>query len=932
MAIEDALEKELRRAGIPDTKIEHAKNTVEILKEKNPDANLVTVLLADQTIKSKTAVNILKKAGVGRTQRTSYIGAVNDVKRALTAMLAGPDAIAGAHEEIPADDAQTIIRTKHDSATKAPTMKDGLTNLATQLHSPPAKEKQPARPASKQFTIISKLGEGGMGSVYKARDNVMNRIVAIKTLRKDLPPGKREEYYQYFVREIRATGSLEYENIVRAYSADRNKLVLEFAPGETLEKKIDKLHEGKIPLRKIMQSFWEICDAVQKTHKAGYIHRDIKPANALVTNKIAKLSDFGLTATKDEIEPGEIVGTTVYMSPEQASGEPTEQSDVWSLGVMLYEILTNELPFEGETALNTIFKITSPEIKPKHPARYKGGIERPPELCEIAMKALQKDVEERYQTAQELADDVKAWLEYKPVSVYKDSTKEAIKKTLKRKPWIKYVAGAAAGVLALGLAIGGPVLYISESKASRKAEQAQISQEKAEQADQERQKAEQAEKQAKEAKQKSEKEQAERAEKRRLAMDEYQKGLDFVRRRDYENAERYFDKAITINDLADAHFEKGLIKYSNFDGFEAVKEFERANQSSKKESKQIHKPAIFYAGFVNVDHLENPAKATEYFNQLITEANDDSDYYVMLSKSLIAFTEEKYDEAIQLADKATQQYSKAWECWLLRALYRMQGIGGPFSKPGLLQHRNFEEAFHSLDKALEINPGQIRCLERRIKLNCGMLRNMDQTLENAQQLVDDHPTTPFFRTILGTVHYFRNEYEKSLETLQMSEQMNDQGSSHFAFQALSHLRIAEENPNKREYHYRKSEEYYTKAISRTPYADQIAGRAYIRTQLNNLEEALEDIRAATTADPNNGRAHFALAVYYVKKGKPNQAIQEFENAIKLKFYEAYRELGLLYIDLKKKEQALETLNEYIKKGIPYRRQEIIKKIQEIENK
>ncbi|VVB81056.1 Serine/threonine-protein kinase PknD [uncultured archaeon] len=822
-------------------------------------------------------------------------------------------------------------------------------------------ERLPEEP-EQRYTIIKELGQGGMGTVYLAKDNEFNREVAIKRIRSDIPENEKSAYIKKFRNEIEVTGSLEFENIVRAYNVDKDErgnpfLVMECVRGETLEDKIEKLHAkgSKAGIRKMMESFSQVCDAVSKIHKKGHIHRDLKPGNIMITRTIAKVMDFGLAKKlEDDFQDEGIVGTPPYMSPEQAdSKQASFQDDVWSLGAILYEILTGNTPFEGETTYNIIAKIINPKEKPKHPSKIVGGIERPPELCEIAMTALNRDKKKRYASAQEMANDIKAWLEYKPVSVYKESGRQAVRRTLRRSPWLKYVAEAATAVTLGALAIGAPIIYSQTHRAQQAEQETQkeseqrkqaeidkenerIEKEKAQkqekQAKEEKERAKEAEKKAKEAKENNENMQREKIERNRLARNAFDKGRDFLKRKDYENAEKYFGIAISIDDLADAHFEKGLSLYSRFRGPEAIMEFESANDSSMKESQKIHAQALFYAGFVNIDHLDDLKRAGEYFKELISKSTDNDDYFVMLAKSILAYREDRFEEAIRWTDTATEKYKNCWEGWLLRALFRMQGVGGSFSKLGLLEYRDFKTAFKSLDRALELNPGQIRCLEERIRLNCATSKPQ-AALKDAIYLVDTYPDVPAVRTSLGRVQHALGDYKNSIQTIdtaiRLGKEIGVENPPNYFVQGLNYQRLAELEHNIE--YYKKSEEFFTQAVeasNRQP--ENLAYRASIRLKLKNLEGALEDLNEAIKKDPRDGKTHCTFGSYYAEKGETEKAISEFEKAISVRFCDAYRELGLFYITLGEKEKARKSLQTYIDKGMTEKRAEVIQKIQELE--
>src|SRR5580692_4279055 len=211
------------------------------------------------------------------------------------------------------------------------------------------------------YTVISPLGEGGMGEVWKARDTRLNRTVALKVA--------KAEFGERFGREARAVAALNHPNICTLHDVGPNYLVMELVEGAPLK--------GPLPVTKALEYAVQILDALDAAHRQGITHRDLKPANILVTKQGIKLLDFGLakqagpppqdgaTLTQALTTQGQIVGTLQYMSPEQLQGKETDtRSDLFSFGCVLYEILTGKRPFEGQSAASVIAAILEREPAP----------------------------------------------------------------------------------------------------------------------------------------------------------------------------------------------------------------------------------------------------------------------------------------------------------------------------------------------------------------------------------------------------------------------------------------------------------------------------------------------------------------------------------------------------------------------------------------
>ena len=256
------------------------------------------------------------------------------------------------------------------------------------------------------YKILEKLGEGGMGVVYKAEDTKLKREVAIKFLPHHI--SANEEERQRFEIEAQASASLNHPNITTIYSveeADENVfIVMEFIDGEELKSKIKT---KKISVDNAIDIAIKICEGLEAAHKKGIIHRDIKSSNIMVTESGAvKIMDFGLaklSGAENITKLGMTLGTISYMSPEQATGvNVNHQTDIWSFGVVLYEMFTGNLPFKGDYDQAVVYSILNenpPEIK-----SYNENIPQP--LESIIQKALSKNKEDRYQSAEELLNDL----------------------------------------------------------------------------------------------------------------------------------------------------------------------------------------------------------------------------------------------------------------------------------------------------------------------------------------------------------------------------------------------------------------------------------------------------------------------------------------------------------------------------------------------
>ena len=270
-----------------------------------------------------------------------------------------------------------------------------------------------------EYLILEKIGTGGMGSVYKASQPAMNRMVAIKILHPKL--ANRKDLTSRFRREARAMSQLTHPNTVKVFVYGELEddgslyIVMEMLEGKNLNQAVRK--DGPIPTERAIPILIQVCGALQEAHELGIVHRDLKPENIFLSNQggiadYPKVLDFGLAkVTERQMQPGSIIltqegmvfGTPEFMSPEQAQGKTLDaRSDIYSLAVILYEVLTGKLPFSAKSPMEYIQKhVTEPII----PLSERVPERRfPEELDAVLAHALSKKPEQRYQTAAEFAE------------------------------------------------------------------------------------------------------------------------------------------------------------------------------------------------------------------------------------------------------------------------------------------------------------------------------------------------------------------------------------------------------------------------------------------------------------------------------------------------------------------------------------------------
>ncbi|MBN2414592.1 protein kinase [bacterium] len=259
------------------------------------------------------------------------------------------------------------------------------------------------------YKIIEELGRGGMGTVYRARDTKLDRFVALKFL----PPhlSRSPEDKKRFIHEARAASALDHPNICTVYEiseTDDGQLYIAMAcyEGESLR---DRISRGPLPAEEAVEIAVQIARGLEKAHAKGIVHRDIQPANILLTEDgTVKIVDFGLAKLADRslmTKEGTTLGTAAYMSPEQTRGDAVDQrTDIWALGVILYEMLTGERPFKGDYEQAVIYSILNETPEPV--GKHESGM--PAELEPIIEQALVKEKDDRYQTMEALTGDLNA--------------------------------------------------------------------------------------------------------------------------------------------------------------------------------------------------------------------------------------------------------------------------------------------------------------------------------------------------------------------------------------------------------------------------------------------------------------------------------------------------------------------------------------------
>ena len=310
------------------------------------------------------------------------------------------------------------------------------------------------------YEIVSRIGAGGMGEVWKARDTRLGRNVAVKLLPAEL--AANANFKLRFEREARTISQLNHPNICTLFDVGDDYLVMELLEGETLA---DRITRGRLPMQEVLQYGIQIADALSRAHRQGVVHRDLKPSNVMITKAGAKLLDFGLakssepaissdgaTEHKALTQEGTILGTFQYMAPEQLEGnEADARTDIFAFGALLYEMATGRRAFEGKNRTSLIAAIVSaqpPPISQLQPLT-------PPALEHVVAKCLAKDVEDRWQSAHDVADELR-WISDAGSQAGVAASTSISRRSRERMAWI------VAALLAIGLAAAA--VYIARNR------------------------------------------------------------------------------------------------------------------------------------------------------------------------------------------------------------------------------------------------------------------------------------------------------------------------------------------------------------------------------------------------------------------------------------------------------------------------------------
>jgi len=292
-------------------------------------------------------------------------------------------------------------------ATPLPNL-DDIFDRQTQTIETPREELTTGSTFAKRYTIIEELGKGGMGNVYKASDTELSEKVALKLINPKIAADKKT--IERFRNELKLARKIRHKNVCQMYDLNKENekyyITMEYVPGEDLKSFIRRSRQ--LSIKGAISIARQVCEGLIEAHKHGVVHRDLKPSNIMIDRDgNVRIMDFGIarsSKSKGITGSGIMIGTPEYLSPEQADGEEVDsRSDIYSLGVILYEVVSGQLPFQGDTPLSLAVKHRIE--KPENPRTINSQI--PESLNQIILKCLEKNREDRYQAAEKLLADLK---------------------------------------------------------------------------------------------------------------------------------------------------------------------------------------------------------------------------------------------------------------------------------------------------------------------------------------------------------------------------------------------------------------------------------------------------------------------------------------------------------------------------------------------
>lgn len=757
-----------------------------------------------------------------------------------------------------------------------------------------------------RYRILEEIGRGGMGVVYKAEDPRLERLVAVKTL----PPKllRNKEALRRFLREAKVAAKLDHPHIIPIYDVGEDNgiyyMVMEYLEGTTLRDWMEVRPE--IDVKKSLAMFTQIAKALDYAHQRKVVHRDIKPDNIMVvSNEMIKVMDFGIAVMDDRhsvTQPGAVVGTIAYISPEQAKGKQADiRSDIYSLGIVLFEFLTGQLPFHAETPSQMLAHHLS--TPPPLPSSLNANVSKA--LDQVVLKSLEKDPDTRYQSVASLLEDLEETL-------------------VLEKPEEKFIASSAEKEVFesvesfLSLNPASPSAIDLDKTKILEGLKALLS----------RQAPEREKEEAAQSKSSSDLSQDSFA-KYRLVVERIQKDLVALNERmsksEQDNVELKAPETGKIPvemplppmpSVPVEVIEPGIEIYRAGRYAEAVNFF---SDVVKKDPKCVD--AYFYLGMsqFQLKHFREALTAYRKGTEL------DGTHGLMWLGLGDAASALSHDlEALQAYQQAVQ-YIPAPELW--RKLGKIEENLG-----------HLDKARRALSKALELAPEDQEAQKSLVQVLIGMTM-FQEALDLIKKNLALHPENADFLRLLGLIYEHTDHYSQALQAYEKALSINPADSQVLAQLGKLHekqnepdkamdrfMKAAQAQPENPEVytklaslHLKRKEDdraitFFEKASGLTPNDSGLhkeLGKLYFKK--NELDQAMVQFEWTIALDPADPEAHGKLGQIYYKKDQAQLSIREYKTAIHLDPYnpEFYENLGMVYYIEEDFDNAIEQLKRAI---------------------
>jgi serine/threonine protein kinase len=791
-----------------------------------------------------------------------------------------------------------------------------------------------------RFQLVELLGTGGMGDVYKAYDPTLGRYIALKILRHEEP-----ETLKRFLREARAQAKVEHPHICKIYESGEWSghpyIAMQYIDGKNL-----KALDLQLTLEEKLGIIKEVALGLQAAHRKGLIHRDVKPTNIMVThteegNWKPFIMDFGIAREQEAsglTSTGMVVGTPFYMSPEHAKGKVADldrRSDIYSLGITLYELLTGIVPFQGDTPVEVLIKV----IDKDPPPIRKVNPRVPVDIETIVMKCLEKDPNRRYGSAKDLAEDIQRYLDGDPIMARPATLTYRIKRKLTKHKWPSILVGTAFVVIIILIGLWLHTQWTSSKRALI-----------AQQLGQEVEKIESTiryahllplhnisrEKTIIRERIKAIEEKMKDVGKMGLGPGHYAMGRGFMALQEYNKAKDHLEKAWAGDyQTPEVAYELGLVMGELY-----LKESEIVNRIDNKELREARKNEI-------EETYREPA--VHYLKQAGEIRHESKDYI----DALVAFYEKKYQEALGIL-QAAMKNAREGTPWLYEAnilegnIYLAIGRDKPDFPEAMEIFSRAEQAYQEVIRIGESDirgyVGLSRALNRKIRLTLhakgGDLQPLvEKAIHQCQQALGIDPESADIYVMESSVYRWLGRYQlftgknpvpafnQAVEAAQNALKLQNDNFEAYSIIGTIHRFKAEyqmdhgEDPGGS---FQLAAWNFNKSIELNPtYMVAFNGIAnvYIRKaeyEMNqgkdpdaSLEKAIATLKKALSINPNWVDLHNGLAgTLWVKGGilmargkdpRPSflEAIQSLEKAIKINpsIVHFYSNLGFVYMDL-----------------------------------